>query len=104
MKTTVLWALVVINALLLASLIGRFATPNSAIAQPAAQAPARPGDFLLIPAQVSGVSSGLVVIVDTTNGRLSAMTYDESRRRIDSMQSVDLAGVFQRVGAEPRPR
>lgn len=108
MKTTVLWALVVINALLLASLIGRFANGNAAMAQPA-RAAARPGDYLMIPGDVVGTSAGLVFIVDMTNGRLSAMTFDESRRRIDSMQSIDLARVFQQAagGANPqqnRPR
>src|SRR5262245_27398663 len=105
MKTTVLWALVVINALLLASLIGRFANDNAAMAQPARGA-TRPGDYLMIPGDVVGISAGLVFIVDMTNGRLSAITYDDSRRRIDSMQSINLAEVFQRAaggGANPQP-
>jgi hypothetical protein len=96
MKTTLLAALVVANALLLLSLIGRHSFDNAAIAQPA-RGPARPGDYLMIPGDVSGVSSGLVFIVDTTNGRLSAMTYNESARRMDTMQSIDLQGVFQRA-------
>lgn len=112
MKTTMLWALVIVNALLLGSLLGRFASDNTALAQQARAAP-RPGDYLMIPGEVSGVSSGLVFIVDITNGRLSAMTYNESNRRFDTMQSIDLAGVFQRAatggggaggaGYQPRP-
>lgn len=104
MKTTVLWALVVANALLLISFIGRFPSGNAALAQPARGA-VRPGDYLMIPGDVSGVSSGLVFIVDTTNGRLSALTYNESTRRIDSMQSIDLGAVFQRAaGGAPNPK
>jgi hypothetical protein len=101
MKTTVLWALVLTNALLLVSFIGRFTIPNAALAQ----ARPRPGDYIMIPGQVTGVSSGLVFILDSTNGRLSAMTYNESNRRLDSMQSVDLQAVFQRAagGGAPNP-
>jgi hypothetical protein len=109
MKTTVLWALVIINALLLASFVGRFSNWGHAVAQPARQpAPVqpRPGDYLMIPGDVTGGSAGIIYIVDMTNGRLSAMSYDESNRRLVSMQSIDLAPIFQRgavPGAPPRP-
>jgi hypothetical protein len=95
MKTTVLWALVVINALLLATFLSRFTNAGSAIAQPNRAQPARPGDYLMIPGEVTGGSAGVVYIVDTTNGKLSAMSYDESNRKLVSMQSIDLAPIFQ---------
>ena len=107
MKTTVLWALVVVNALLLGSFLSRFTNAGSAIAQPnrAAQPP-RPGDYLMIPGEVSGGNAGIVYIVDMTNGRLGAMSYDESNRKLVTMQATDLAPIYQRVtgaGGNPRP-
>ena len=103
MKSLLLWALVVINVLLLISFIGRFGSPNSAVAQPARQAP-RPGDYLMIPGAITGASNGIVYVIDVTNGRLSAMTYNESRTRLEAMQSVDLNAIFERgaaAGAAP---
>ena len=95
MKTTVLWALVVINALLFGSFLSRFTNSGSAIAQPNRAQPARPGDYLMIPGEVSGGSAGIVYIVDMTNGRLGAMSYDESNRKLVTMQATDLAPIFQ---------
>ena len=97
MKTTVLWTLVVVNALLLGSFLGRFTQSGSAIAQPNRGQPAapRPGDYMMIPGEVTGGSAGVVYIVDTTNGKLSAMSYDESNRKLVSMQATDLAPIFQ---------
>ena len=57
MKTTVLWTLVVINALLLGSFLGRFTNAGSAIAQPNRAQPARPGDYIMIPGEVGGGAS-----------------------------------------------
>jgi hypothetical protein len=101
MKTTVLWALVIVNALLLASFFGRFTSAGSAVAQPRQPQQARPGDYLMIPGDVSGGSAGIVYIVDTTNGKLSAMSYDESNRKLVSMQSIDLAPIFQAAAGRP---
>ena len=109
MKTTVLWALVVINAVLLGSFLGRFTHSGRALAQPNRAQPARPGDYIMIPGEVGGGTAGVVYIVDMTNGRLSAMSYDESNRRLVTMQATDLAPIFQRVtgaggaGGDRRP-
>ena len=107
MKTTVLWALVVINALLLGSFLSRFTRSGSAFAQPNRGQPPRPGDYILIPGEVSGGTAGIVYIVDMTNGRLGAMSYDESNRKLVTMQATDLAPIFQKVtgggGGNPRP-
>jgi hypothetical protein len=108
MKTTVLWTLVVINALLLGSFLSRVTNAGRAIAQPNRAQPARPGDYIMIPGEVGGGTAGVVYIVDMTNGRLSAMSYDESNRRLVTMQATDLAPIFQRVtgagaGGDRRP-
>ncbi len=96
MKSTVLWALVLLNAILLVTFLGRVTRDNAALAQPARATSARPGDYLMVPADVVGASNGIVVIVDQTNGQLSAMSYDENSRRLVNMAKIDLAQVFQR--------
>lgn len=93
MKSTVLWALVALNALLLVSFIGRAVTPNTAHAQPANQ-PRRPGDFVMIPGEVSGGPAGVVYMLDTTNARLGAISYDENTKRLVNMPPIDLAAVY----------
>jgi hypothetical protein len=111
MKSTLFWTLVIVNVLLLISFIGRFGSPNQAVAQPARQAPPRPGDYLMIPGAITGASNGIVYVIDVTNGRLSAMTYNESRTRLEAMQSLDLNAIFERgaaagggAGNQPNPR
>ena len=51
MKSTVLWALIAINATLLGSLLGLRWHENAARAQVAGR---RPGDYLMIDGQISG--------------------------------------------------
>jgi len=110
MKTTVLWALVVLNALLLASFLGRITRDNTAAAQPAPQGGAqalgrRPGDYLMIPGEVPGGNTALVYIVDTTNGWLGAIAYDDTRNAIDVMPRIDLNRAFESAlqRANPAP-
>ena len=104
MKSTAIWTLAVLNVALLLSFLWRVMPTNSAIAQ---QAVRRPGDYLLIPATVSGASTGIVVAVDQTNGLLSAVTFDESTGKTESMQKLDLKQIFQQTpasrGAAVRP-
>ena len=108
MKSTVLWALILLNAVLLMSFLARVTHQNSAMAQPAgrgnapATPPARPGDYAMIPAEVNGASNGIVVIVDQTNGLLSAISYDDANKRMDTMAKIDLQQVFQRGAASGR--
>lgn len=90
MKTVALWTLVVANVLLAATFIGRHSVPNSAVAQSR-----RPGDFLMIPGDVTGGSSSVVYIVDTVNGELSAMVYDDTRRELGTMPRINLARDFE---------
>ena len=101
MKSTVLWALVLINALLLSAFIGRVSHDNAAMAQPAGTKdnpnarPRMPGDMVMISGEVSSGVNGVVYIVDTTNGYLSAMTYDDSRGELSAMPKIDLAKCFE---------
>jgi hypothetical protein len=116
MKSTILWALVALNALLLCTFIGRVTHENAAIAQPAgggkpndpnSQRPRMPGEFVMIAGEVTGGVSGVVYIVDTTNGYLSAMIYDDTRGELSAMPKIDLARVFEggnRGGKNPNRR
>src|SRR5262245_33518702 len=106
MKSTAFWALIVLNTVLLGSFVMRLVPENTAMAQRAGvPAPgARGGDYLIIPANFNGVSSGLLVIVDQTNAQLSAATFDEANRTVEMMPKVDLRTVFGGGAATPRGR
>ena len=103
MKSTILWVLVALNALLLFTFIGRVTRDNAAMAQPAGSKdkdnpnarPRMPGDMVMISGEVSSGVNGVVYIVDTTNGYLSAMTYDDSRGELSAMPKIDLAKCFE---------
>jgi hypothetical protein len=101
MKSTILWALVLLNALLICTFLSRITRENTAMAQPAGAPgnnanprPRVPGDFVMISGEVTGGISGVVYMVDTTNGYLGAMTYDDSRGELSAMPKIDLARVF----------
>jgi hypothetical protein len=100
MKSTVLWALIALNAVLLMSFIGRLMPGHAAIAQPVRIA--GPGDYLMIPMDVTGITSGIVAVVDQTNGLLGAITYDDSNQKFDYMPPMDLKQVFQMQEAPAR--
>lgn len=94
MRSTAVWALIVLNVVLLGSFVWRLLPENTAFAQRAGAAPAGRGDYLIIPANFNGISSGILVIVDQTNGSLSGATYDEGNRNVQMMPKVDLKQVF----------
>jgi hypothetical protein len=89
MKSTVLWVLVGLNAVLLFLFAGQFNRLGTAQAQIR-----RPADYLMIPGEVNGGSTALVYIIDSTNGRLGAMAYDESSRTLQTMPEIDLNRVY----------
>jgi hypothetical protein len=99
MKSTVMWALIFLNAILMGAFYSRIAKPNTAYGQvtPANQRP--PGDYLMIAGEVNGANSGVVYVVDTTNGLLGAMSYDDSHKSIDVMPVVDMNQAFN-----PKPQ
>jgi len=86
----ILWLLLVVNAALLCFWAFKITAPNPAVAQIQ-----RPGDYLLIPGEVVGGNSDAVYILDQTNGLLSAMTFDDSRGKLESMQALNLNQIFQ---------
>ena len=83
-RSKAVWALVALNVLLGAALVGQWVRPNMAHAQ----ATARPSDYILIPGTVQGMQQQVIYIVDTQNGLLSARTFDG--RLFADMKPIDI--------------
>jgi hypothetical protein len=92
-SSTALWALILLNAALLLSFVWRLMPENAAMAQ-RATVPPRPGDYIMVPANVTGANAGIIVVVDQTNAQLSAFSYDDANKQLSMMQKVDLRQVF----------
>jgi len=71
MRSRLVWALVALNALLLATLVGQWLRPTAAVAQMP-----RASDYLMIPGTVQASPNDLVYIIDEANGLLSARFFD----------------------------
>ncbi len=89
MRSKVIWALVGANIVLAAMLSMHLFRESEAVAQVA-----RPSEYLMIPGEVAGGRTGVVYVVDTTNGLLGAMAYDDANRAIAVMPPLDLNRVF----------
>ena len=96
LRSKQVWALVALNALLLAVLVARWTKPSTAMAQAAA----RPGDYLIVPAEVVGGNGAIVYVIDTTRGQLSAMGLENNR--LASMAPLDLNRAFEARGGARR--
>lgn len=94
MKSTVIWSLVGLN-LLLAAIVAARAFP---VAPAQAQVGVR-SDYLMIPAKAIGLSYSVVYIVDVDNGKLGAMAYDDSKKQMEVMPSIDLSRIMNGGGA-----
>ena len=101
MKSTLLWALVILNAVLLCTFLGRVTRDNTAVAQPMSGQARRMGDYLTISGEVEGGPGGVVYILDTSNELLGAMAYDDSRNTIDVMPVIDLKRIFEQAPVVP---
>jgi hypothetical protein len=89
MRSKTLWALVALNVMLVALLVARWMKPNTVMAQAAA----RPGDYIMVPAEVVGGTSTLIYVIDTSNNQLSGMAFDQNN--LVALAPIDLARVFQ---------
>jgi hypothetical protein len=99
-RSRLLWALAGLNVLLVMTLAGRLSSSaeNTAHAQVK-----RPSDYIMIPGEVGGGASAVVYLIDTGNGMLGAMTYDDPQKQLHTMPPIDLARVFD-GGAPNTPR
>ncbi len=89
MKTTMIWALAALNVALLAGLAFQYLPTNYANAQAA-----RPGEYLMIPVDFQGARSGVVVILDSSTRKMSALMTDENLKKTEAMPPIDLEQVF----------
>src|SRR5437667_11275367 len=90
MKSTVLWALAVLNVLLLGLFISRITRENVAGAQIR-----RPADYLMVVGDVTASAAQVVHVIDSSNGLLGAMSYDDATRRLDVMVPIELNRVIE---------
>lgn len=88
MRSKLVWALVALNAVLLACLLAQWLRPNAAMAQVAS----RPSDYVLIPGMVQGSPTQVVYMLDTQNGWLSARTL--SNGKMVDMRPMNLNRIF----------
>jgi len=88
MKSRFVWALVALNVVLAAALVARWMKPQNVMAQAAA----RPGDYIMVPAEVVGGSSTLIFVIDTSNNQLSGMAFDQNQ--LLALPPIDLTRVF----------
>jgi hypothetical protein len=91
MKRTVFWALVVINAVLLAALLAPYMKSSEALAQRAA---GRRPELLMIPGEVIGGNSAAVYLVDTNNRRLGAIMLNNKGNGLDVLEPQPLDRIF----------
>jgi hypothetical protein len=88
MKSRLVWALVALNVVLVATLVARWMKPQTALAAQAA----RPGDYIMVPAEVIGGSSTLIFVVDTSNNQLSGLAFEQNS--LQALPPIDLARIF----------
>ena len=99
MKSKILWALAVLNVLLAGTLVYRRTAAHAQVGA------VRPGEYIMIPGEVTGGPSAVVYIIDETNRKLAARTYDENKKIMFDMAPIDLDRVFAAAApANGRPR
>ena len=96
LRSTLVWALVALNVLLAAALVGRWMKPSTAMAQAAN----RPGDYIIVPAEVVGGNGAIVYVIDTTRGQLSAMGLEQNK--LVTASPIELNRVYDARGAGAR--
>jgi hypothetical protein len=95
-RSKVLWGLVALNVFLAVVLLFKLgAAERQAHAGMNAMAA---GDYIMAPARVAGFNNGVVFVLDTNNGILSAFTYDHNRKSLDTMDPIPLTRLFEGGG------
>ena len=93
MKSKIVWALVALNVLLAATLVARWMKPTTAMAQAA-----RPGDYIMVPTEVVGVTPEGVVVAQQELG--VALDHRAFARRHGVCHQLD-DGIGGHVGFKP---
>jgi len=100
-RSKVLWGLVALNVFLAVVLLFKLgaaerpahANMNNALAG---------GDYIMAPARITGFNNGVVFVLNTNDGILSAFTYDNNRKTLDTMDPIPLTRLFE-GGGRRRP-
>lgn len=87
-KTLALVALVILNAILGASLIAGLLPDNTA--QAANAQAGRPSEYLMIPGRPVGLNQDVLYIIDTENGWLSVAGFNQSNKSITFGTRINL--------------
>jgi hypothetical protein len=96
-RSTLLWALALLNAVLLVALTAKLGGENTAQAQARGR-----GDYVMIPARMTHAPNGVMYIIDTRNGLLSGFAFDSNRGDLAAMPPINLGRVFAAGGGPPR--
>jgi hypothetical protein len=91
-RSHLLWALAVINAMLLVGLSWKLGGENTARANFAG------GDYLMLPGRVPGFSNGMVYLIETREKVLVPFYFDNNKKEIVVGDPVDLARIFNQPG------
>ena len=92
-RAKVLWALAIVNAVLLTALMWKLGGDNPAHAQGVGR-----GDIIMVPVDVSGANAGAVYMIHTREGLLTAFSYDTNARQITAMNPINLRRLLDAGG------
>ena len=95
MKSTVLWALIALNAMLATTFVLRTIKPNAAYAQNN-----RPGDYIMLPGLAIGQSGAMIYIIDQSSQQLSGLAVDQ-HGQLDAVKPIDLQHAFANAAGNP---
>jgi len=93
-RSKVLWGLVGLNVFLVIVLSLKLRVAE----RPAYGNNLAGGEYIMAPARVTGFNNGVIVILDTNNGVLSAFSYDNNRKSLNAMDPISLERLFQGGG------
>ena len=92
-RRQILWALAALNAVLLVALSWRLGGENVAHAQRAAR-----GEYIMVPARVSGANNGIIYMIDTRNQLLSGFSFDNNKNEFVTLQPISLSRMLEGGG------
>jgi hypothetical protein len=93
-RSKVLWGLLGLNVFLVIVLSLKLGVAE----RPAYGNNLAGGEYIMAPARVTGFNNGVVFMLDTNNGVLSAFSYDNNRKTLNAMDPIALERLFQGPG------
>ena len=96
-KSVALWALVILNVALVLVLVNRHTPENRA---QAAAGGVAASEVLAVPGSLPGFSNGVVFMIDSRTGQLSAISYDGPSGKMTSPlnRPIDITALVNRAG------